>query len=150
MVIQPVFSTLSVLKKKKKFKFKVQQQFFSSAAKDRFSYDARLIQSTISFRTVFLLSLSGPSALGKQHMFFVFCFFKRNTFIKEIQVKRVLLGRMHFKSVGSLCLPFLCVCINLNLFILMVLYGNTINQGVFFHCPLDVQGEVEATERRDV
>ena len=79
-------------------------------------------------------------------------FFLKNTFIKEIQlqVERVLLGRMHFKSVDSLYLPFLCVCINLNLFILMVLFGNTINQGVFFHCPLDVQGEVEATERRDV
>ena len=82
---------------------------------------------------------------------FVFVFVLKDAFIKEIQlqVERVLLGRMHFKSVDSLYLPFLFVCINLNLFILMVLFGNTINQSVFLHCPLDVQGEVEATERRD-
>ena len=82
---------------------------------------------------------------------FVFVFVLKDTFIKEIQlqVERVLLGRMHFKSVDSLYLPFLFVCINLNLFILMVLFGNTINQSVFLHGPLDVQGEVEATERRD-
>ena len=44
----------------------------------------------------------------------------------------MLLGRMHFKSVDSLYLPFLCACINLNLFILMVLFGNTVSQSVFF------------------
>lgn len=59
------------------------------------------------------------------------------------------LGRIHFKSVDSHYFSFLCVCVYLILSIFMVLYGDTINQGIFPFIHWIFKGKVRYEKRRD-